>query len=105
MVFLPWWRPEHLGRGAELIVRRFTIRLSHLRREADHSGGKADVIRAWGALFVEFWWLGLRIEGARGQFNDAGPNGHIRIIAAAAFPRHPVATVMKPQTPDGVYRS
>lgn len=105
MLFLARRRTEHLRRGAKLGVSRLAIGLGHLSRQANHGRGETDIIRARRALFVEFGRIGLGIEGARGQFNDARPNGHGGIIALAAARRHPVATVMKPQTPNGVYRS
>ena len=105
MFFFAWRRTKHLGRGAQLRLGRLAIGLSHFGRQPDYSRGEADVIRPRSAFFVEFGRLGFRIEGARCHFNDAGPDGHAGIIAFGAARRHPVATVMKPQTPNGVYRS
>ena len=105
MNLLPWWRAEHLGRRPKFRIRRLAVGFRHFRSEANDGSGKADIIRARGAFFVEFRRLGFGIEGARSHFDDAGPNGHGLIIALAAAQRHPVATVMKPQTPNGVYAS
>src|SRR5262245_6897904 len=98
-------RAEDLRGGPELSLGRFAIRLSHLGGQTDHGGGKAHVIRAWRAFFVEFGWRRLRIEGARSHFNDARPYGHRDIIAGTAPRRHPDAMGMKPQTEIRVYRS
>jgi hypothetical protein len=104
MFFLARRRAEHLRGRAKFSLSGLAIGLGHLRRQANHGRGETDIIRARRALFVELGRVGLGIEGARSQFNDARPNGHGGIIAAAAAQRHPVATVMKPQTPNGVYR-
>lgn len=105
MLLLARRRPENLGGGAQFSIRRLPVGFGHLRSEANHGGGKPDIVGARGAFLVEFRRIGFRIESSRGHFDDAGPDGHGRIIAAAARPRKSVATVMKPQTPNGVYSS
>ena len=105
MLFLARRRPEDLCGSPKLVLGYQAISFRHFGRQSDHGGSESHIVRAWGAFFVEFGWLGLRIEGACCHFNDARPDRHDPIIAAGAKTRHPDATVMKPQTLSGVYRS
>jgi hypothetical protein len=105
MLFLSGRRAEHLGGGAKLRLRHLPVGFRHFGGQTDHRGGKADVIWARRAFFVEFRRLGLGVEGARGHFNNARPDRHERIIARGALSRHPDAMGMKPQASERVHSS
>jgi hypothetical protein len=102
MALLPGRRAEDLGGGGHFRFGGSPIRLSHFRGQTDDSGGETDVIGARRTLLVEFGRIGLRIEGAGCQFNNAGPDGHVSIVADTASRRHPGAMGMKPQATSGV---